>query len=153
MITNALYALAALCALLAAAAAVLSSKLKAARAALAEAARPPAAPPPPPPPATVECRREAFGILWFPVLTVDETRRLVTAATAGLPHCPRCVKPMSLKAGTAGDWTCAVCGDTRAGSAADIRVTDSVLGDALTEFLTRREGGYALADGVRAPKA
>ncbi len=150
---NALYATAVLCLILAVAAAVLSAKLRAARAALTEAERKLAVPPPPPPPVTVECRREAFGILWFPVLTIDERRRLVTAASVGLPHCPRCVKPMSLKPGPAGEWVCPACGEVRAGSAADIRVTDSVLGEALQEFLSRRGGGYALAEGIRAPKS
>jgi hypothetical protein len=134
------------------AAVVLSSKLKAARAALAEAERALAVPPPPPPPVTVEGRREAYGLLWFPTLTVDETRHAVVGATAGLPHCPRCVRALSLKTGTPEEWVCEGCGEKRAASAADIRVTDTVLAEALKEFMARRGGGYRLDDGVSAPK-
>lgn len=132
-----------------AAAAALASKLKAARAALAELQSRPA---PPPPPRPVESRREYFGLLWFPTLTVKDDERLVVAAAAGLPHCPKCVRPMALSAGAAGEWVCAGCSDRRAGTAADIQVTDAVVADALQEYL-RRHPGWRAANGLAAPKS
>jgi len=134
-------------------AAVLLSKLKAARAELAELRGRAAAPPPP---RTFESRRESFGLLWFPALTVDDTTRQVTAAVAGLPHCARCVKALSLASAAPEEWACEGCGEKRPGSVADIQVLDSVVGDALREFL-QRHAGYRVAPNVtagrRAPAA
>lgn len=127
----------------------LGVKLSSARAELAaEKARPPV----PAPPRTVESRREAFMLLWFPTLTVDDASRTVTAAAAGLPHCLRCVRALTLSAALPEEWTCAGCGEKRPGTAADFSVVDSVLRDTLKEFLTRHPG-YRLAPHLSAPKS
>jgi ribosomal protein L37AE/L43A len=95
-------------------------------------------PPPEIPPRLVESRREAFGLLWFPELTVDDAKKLVLTAVAGLPHCPKCLRPMKLSAKPPEEWVCDGCGDRRAGTAADFTVSDSVVTDALKEFFARR---------------
>ena len=130
------------------AAAVFGAKLKAANAELAELkSRPPA----PPPPRLVECRREAFGLLWFPTLTVDDASRTVTAAAAGLPHCAKCVRALALSSAVPEEWTCEGCGEKRPGTAADFAVVDGVLRDSLREFL-QRHAGYRTAPHLSAPK-
>ena len=130
------------------AAVVLGLKLRSARAELDELkSRPPA----PPPPRLVECRREAFGLLWFPTLTVDDASRTVTAAAAGLPHCAKCVKALALSSAVPEEWTCEGCGEKRPGTAADFAVVDGVLRDSLREFL-QRHAGYRTAPHLSAPK-
>lgn len=119
-----------------AAAAALAAKLKAARAALAASEARLAAPAPSPPRA-LESRREHYGLLWFPTLTVKEDEKLIVAAAAGLPHCPRCVKAMSLLPGASGEWVCGGCSERRPGTAADLQVTDSLVAETLKEFLFR----------------
>lgn len=123
----------------AATAAALYAKLAKARAALAEALKP--LPAPPPPPRAAESRREHFGLLWFPVLTVRDDERLVVGATAGMPHCAKCVRPLALNPGPPEEWACGECPERRPGSTADLQVTDSVIAEALGEFL-RRNPGY-----------
>lgn len=130
-----------------AAAAVLASKLKAALAALSQAERRLTAPPPPPPPRAVESRREEYGLLWFPTLTLKDDEKTVLAASAGLPHCARCVRPLALKPGPPEEWVCASCSDRRAGTAADLQVTDMVVASTLKEHLARHPGWRA-APGV-----
>lgn len=143
---------------LAAAAAVLlawallaQSRLGRARRELAEALEKLNRPAPPPPPRQLELRREHVGLLWFPTLTVKEPERVITGAAAGLPHCLRCVKPLS--AAASGEWVCGGCGDKRPPSAADIQVTDALLGEAVREYLSLhpgyRYGGQAPLKGVR----
>lgn len=95
-------------------------------------------PPPPTPPRLIESRRESFALLWFPALTVDEDKKLLLSAAAGLPHCAKCLKALALAKGPPEEWVCAVCGDRRAGTAADFSVSDTVLTDALREFFVRR---------------
>jgi ribosomal protein L37AE/L43A len=118
----------------------LKGKLAAARAALAEAESKLAAPPPP---RVIEGREERFGLLWFPALTLDDASKTVTAVAAGKPYCPRCLKTLSLSAGAEGEWSCAGCGEKRAGTAADMTVVDQVVANALREYLGRHAGWKA----------
>lgn len=143
-------ALAALAAAAAGVAAVLYARLGEARSALAEALRRPA--PAAAPPRAFESRRERFGLLWFPTLTVDDASRVVTAAAAGLPHCAKCVKPLALTKAAPEEWSCETCGEKRPGTVADIRVIDSVVSEALEEFF-RRQPGYRPGPGVAAKGA
>jgi ribosomal protein L37AE/L43A len=96
-----------------------------------------AAPEPPKtscPPRMVEGRREFHGLLWFPVLTVQDDEKLVIAAKAGLPHCVRCERPMILRTGAREEWACAGCGQKRPGSEADFFAADSVIVEGMKEF-------------------
>lgn len=125
-------ALGAACGALALLAAVYISKASRLKAALAAAeARLDA----PPPPRAYEARREEFGLLWYPVLTVDEREKRVLSVVAGLPHCQRCVRPLAEEKG--GEWVCAGCGERRPPSTADLQVVDTVTRQALAEFLKR----------------
>jgi hypothetical protein len=121
----------------------LSRKLAAARAESAEAQASLAAPPPP---RVAESRRERYGVLWFPTLTLKDADRTVVSGAAGVPHCARCVRPLKLASAAPGEpeeWTCSGCAERRPASMADIAVTDSVVADALAEFLARHEGWRA----------
>ncbi len=98
-------------------------------------------PPPEPPPRLYQSRQTAFALLWFPELTVDDARKLVVSVHAGVPHCPKCLRAMTLCAGQAeaGDeWTCSSCGDRRADTAADFTVAQSIEAEAVREFLALR---------------
>lgn len=130
-----------------AAAAVLAAKLKAARAALAEAEK--RRDPPPPPPRVIESRRSHYGLLWFPTLTVKDEEKTVVAAAAGLPHCARCVRALTLSPGPPEEWACGGCPERRPGTTADLQVTDSVIAETLAEFLVRHPDWRA-ARGVGA---
>ena len=130
------------------AAAALAVKLKAARAALAEAEK---RRPPPPPPRVIESRRSHFGLLWFPTLTVKDEERVIVAASAGLPHCAACVRPLTLSSGPPEEWACGGCPERRPGTTADLQVIDSVIAETLKEFLLRNPGWRA-APGVGAPR-
>lgn len=134
--------------LLAAVVASLLGGLRRTRAALAAAENRPA---PPPPPRTVESRRERFGLLWFPLLTVRDDEKLIVSVVAGLPHCARCVRALTVSPGPPEEWSCAGCGERRPASTADLQVTDSVIADALAEF-SARHPGYRAAPGVGAAK-
>jgi len=98
----------------------------------------------------VEGRREFHGLLWFPVLTVDDEDKLVVAAKAGLPHCLRCERPLAL-AGQREEWVCAACGQTRPGSEADFFVADSVIAEGLKEFFAGHPG-FRPAPSLSAPQ-
>jgi ribosomal protein L37AE/L43A len=106
---------------------------------------------PPTPPRLVESRRESFALLWFPALTVDEEKKLVLSASAGLPHCAKCLRAMTLSKEPPEEWVCAGCRDRRAGTAADFTVSDSVLTDALKEFFARHPD-YRPDPGLALPK-
>jgi hypothetical protein len=97
----------------------------------------------------VEGRREFHGLLWFPVLTVDDEDKLVVAAKAGLPHCLRCERPLAL-AGQREEWVCAACGQKRPGAEADFFVADSVIAEGLKEFFAGHPG-FRPAPGLSAP--
>lgn len=127
---------------------VLRRRLAAAQSALDAAL---SRPPTPAPPRLAESRRERFGLVWFPTLTVDDGARMVLAASAGLPHCARCVRALVLSSATPEEWSCEGCEEKRPGTAADIQVLDSVVGEALAEFL-QRHPGYRVAAGL-APRA
>ena len=118
-------------------AAALAAKLKAARAELEAGKR---RSPPPAPPRAVESRRERFGLLWFPTLTVKDEEKLVVAAAAGLPHCARCVRALTLSSGPPEEWACGGCPERRPGTTADIQVTDAIVAETLEEFLARHSG-------------
>lgn len=132
-------ALGAACGLLLLAVGVLASRNGRLKAALAAAEAKLKAPPPPPPPRRCESRREEFGLLWFPVLTVKDEDKAVLSVTAGLPHCGRCVEPLAAESGS-GEWVCAGCGERRPASTADLQVVDTVNKHALAEFLKRHPG-------------
>ncbi|MBI4059933.1 MAG: hypothetical protein HY403_00735 [Elusimicrobia bacterium] len=139
-------ALGAACAALAVAVLALRSRLRAARAEAAEAAKRAA-----PKPRQVEGRAERHGLLWFPILTVDDGQRRVLSASAGLPYCPRCLKPLALAKGPPEEWVCAGCADRRAGTAADMQVVDAMIAQAIHEF-TARHADYRAAPGLPALK-
>lgn len=140
--------LAVMAAAFAAQASALARRLKETRTALDAALRRPA---PPPPPSRVECRRERYGLLWFPVLTVDDASREVVGAVAGLPHCARCVRPLALAPGKVEEWFCATCDERRPASAVDLLTTDAVLADCLSEHFARHPEHRAAA-GLSAPR-
>lgn len=126
---------------------MLKRKLDAARAELtAERARKSE----PPPTRVVEDRRERFSLIWFSTLTVKDDEKLVVSASAGTPHCARCIQPLRLAQGVAGapeEWACPRCGDRRPSSIVDLTVTDSVAAEAAAEYLARHDGWRA-AKGV-----
>jgi hypothetical protein len=144
-----------LAAALAAQAAMLTDRLRIARSELAvfkrRVAPPPPASAPSGPPLQFECRRERSGLLWFPVLTARDGEKLVVGVSSGLPHCARCVRPLSLVTGTSEEWVCSGCGERHPGKAADLMATDLVLTDCLREFFVRHPD-YSPAPGLSAPK-
>jgi|GEM_PF-2056019 len=112
-------------------------------------------PAPEPPPRQVQTRREAFALAWFPELKVDDRRKLIVAATAGMPHCAKCLRQMRLDSRkiedkTIEEWVCGKCEDRRAGTAADYSVAESVVAEAVREFLALNEG-YQTALGLKLP--
>lgn len=119
-------------------------------------AKTPAAPPPPPPPPPVEeprlveARVEFRGLLWHPVLGVQERAGLVVSAKAGLPHCARCDKALALVSGTQETWSCAACGGFTPGRDVDFSALDGVVSVALGGFL-REHPAFAPAPGLNAP--
>ena len=132
----------------------LRRKLETARADLAAARNRP--PEPPPPPRVIESRRERYGLLWFPTLTVKDKEKLVVSAAAGVPNCARCVRPLKLAASAAEaaeEWACGSCDERRPASTADMLVTDSVVADTLKEFLARHDGWRALTNLAGAPRS
>ncbi|NNN05755.1 MAG: hypothetical protein HKL90_07625 [Elusimicrobia bacterium] len=149
--------LAALAALLAAACAALArrtSRLRREvealeRALIAEKNRPP----PEAPPRLYQSRQTAFALLWFPELSIDERRKLIVSVSAGVPHCSKCLRPMKLSSGvvdgrSAEEWSCAVCGDRRANTAADFTVAESIASQAVREFLALH-AGYRPGPGLK----
>jgi ribosomal protein L37AE/L43A len=118
-------------------------RLSRARAALADAERRLT----PAPTRAVESRREAYGLLWFPTLTVKDGERLIVAGAAGLPNCARCVQPLSLMKGASEEWACSGCSERRAGTAADLSVSDQVVAETIAEFVIRNKG-YRPANGL-----
>lgn len=147
--------LAVLASAFAAQAAMLTDKLRAARHELAALKRRAAAPPPTPAPLgparKFESRLERRGLLWFPVLTAADDEKLVVGVASGLPHCVRCVQPLSLAAGSDEEWTCPGCRARHPGASADLMATDAVLADCLREFFARHPD-YAPAPGLSAPQ-
>lgn len=130
------------CAALAVVVLILLARLRAARAAAAAAEKNAARPP-----RLVEGRAERHGLLWFPVLTVDDAQKQILSALAGLPHCPRCLKPLALVAGPPEEWVCAGCEDRRAGTAADLQVVDAMIAQTIHEFVMRH-ADYRAAAGL-----
>jgi hypothetical protein len=102
------------------------------------------------PPRLVEGRREFNGLLWFPVLTVKDDERRVVAARAGLPHCVRCERAMTLASGAREEWACAGCGQKRPGSEVDFFVADSVIAAGLRDFFEGHPG-FTAAPGLPVP--
>jgi len=99
----------------------------------------------------VEGRREFRGLLWFPVLEVQDESRLVVSARAGLPHCPRCERALTLGAGAQQEeWECGSCHDRHPGTAADFFATDSVVAEGLKEFFAENPD-FSPAPGLSAP--
>jgi hypothetical protein len=150
--------LAVLASAFAAQAAVLTDKLRRARLELAACKRRLAAPPSPPPAAPAaggarkfESRLERHGHLWFPVLTAADDEKLVVGVASGLPHCVRCVQPLSLITWPDEAWVCSACRARHPGTTADLNATDSVLSECLREFFARHPD-YAPAPGMSAPR-
>lgn len=100
-----------------------------------------------PPPRLLQGRVEFRGMLWHPVLAVQDEERLVVSAKAGLPHCARCDKALVLERGAREVWTCTSCGDVRPGADVDLSATDGAIGEALSAFLCEHPG-YAAAEGL-----
>lgn len=144
-VPNAPVVFAALAVALLAAVAVLAARLKSARAQLAEVQARVSSP------RMVESRRERYGLLWFPTLTLREPERLIVSAAAGVPHCARCLKALTHTFGVNQEWTCGGCGERRPGSTVDLMVTDSVIAETVHEFIARNPG-YRAADGLPALK-
>jgi hypothetical protein len=115
----------------------------------AAAAETPSAPPLPT--RQVEGRREFHGLLWRPVLGVNDDEKLVVAARAGLPHCVRCERALTLAAGPRELWTCPSCGDSRPGSDADFFAAEAVIADDLREFISGHPD-FRLAPTLSAPQ-
>lgn len=134
----------------------LLSSLRAAPAASPKAETPPPAPERPArrepalPPRRVEGRREFRGLLWFPVLVVQDDEKLVVAAKAGLPHCPGCQAALALVSRPKELWECAACGTSRPGAEADFFVSESVLAQDLQEFFAAHPD-FRAAPGLSAP--
>jgi hypothetical protein len=101
-------------------------------------------------PREVEGRREFHGLLWFPVLTVKDDEKLVVAAKAGLPHCVRCERPLSLVSGAREEWSCVSCGQKRPSAEVDFFVADSVIAAGLKDFFAGHPG-FTAAPGLPAP--
>ncbi len=87
-----------------------------------------------------EGRVQFRGLLWRPVVTVDDTALLVVAARAGLPHCARCEKPLSLAAGGQERWVCPACGESHSGVETDFFAAESVAAARVREFLSGHPG-------------
>jgi len=150
--------LAVLAAAFAAQAAILTEKLRAARLELAvlvrrlsAAPQTPAAAAAPSPLRKFECRLERQGLLWYPVLTASDDEKLVTGVASGLPHCAKCVQPLSLTTGLEEEWACPGCRARHPGRAADLMATDAVLSDCIREFFARHPD-YSPASSLSAPK-
>lgn len=84
-----------------------------------------------------EARIDRYELLWFPAVTADPRRRVVTAVKPGVPHCRKCVAALSLDRG---QWTCAGCGQTSPESIADLMIVDQIGKEAVTQFLQRHPG-------------
>ena len=150
--------LAVLAAAFAAQAAILTDKLRASRLELAVLVRrlsatsqSPASPAPPSALRKFECRLERRGLLWFPVLTANDDEKVVTGVASGLPHCAKCVQPLSLGAGLEEEWVCPGCRERHPGTSADLMATDSVLTECQRDFFARHPD-YSAAPGLSAPK-
>lgn len=83
-----------------------------------------------------EYRLERFDVLWFPVVTYAPETGEVLQVVAGVPHCPRCAKPLKAPPGD-GEWSCPSCGARRPASVTDLTVADSVAKQAREYFLQR----------------
>lgn len=146
--------LAVLAAAFAAKAAFLTDRLSVARQELAAAKQRLALSSPPPAQAAsrqFECRLLRSGLLWFPVLTARDDEKLVVGISSGLPHCVRCVRPLTLASDRSEDWLCPGCGERHPGSKTDLMATDMVLTDCLREFFARHPD-YAPSLELSAPK-
>ncbi|NNN04824.1 MAG: hypothetical protein HKL90_02890 [Elusimicrobia bacterium] len=87
-----------------------------------------------------EGRVQFRGLLWRPVVTVDDAALLVVAARAGLPHCAHCEKPLSLAAGSQERWVCPNCGEAHSGVETDFFAAESVAAARVREFLSGHPG-------------
>ena len=98
----------------------------------------------------VTCRVKFREMYWHPVLAVADEARLVVTASAGLPHCARCDKPLALGGGPREAWTCAACGDAHPGADADFYAADIVVAEGLRGFMAVNPG-FAAAPGLAVP--
>ena len=136
----------------AAQAAILTDRLRVARLELAASNR--RLVPPEPSSGTTrqfECRLVRSGLLWFPVLTARDADKLVVGVSSGLPHCPRCVRPLKLVSDREEEWVCGGCGERHGGRAADLTAVDAILTDCLREFFARHPD-YSPELELSAPK-
>jgi ribosomal protein L37AE/L43A len=99
----------------------------------------------------IEGRLEFHGLLWRPTLGINDEEKLVVAARAGLPHCLRCEKAMTLVSGPRELWKCAACGESRPGADADFFAAEAVISDALREFLVGNPD-FRAASSLPAPQ-
>jgi hypothetical protein len=102
---------------------------------------------PPAPSRFVEGRVEFRGMLWHPVIGLADAERLIVSVKAGLPHCQRCDKALSLQGS---DWGCAACGERRPGADVDFFAMDCVIAEDLVAFF-REHPDYSPAPGLNVP--
>jgi ribosomal protein L37AE/L43A len=91
-------------------------------------------------------------MLWHPVLGVAEEARQVVTAKAGLPHCARCDKALSLVTAAQEVWSCAVCGGFIPGKDVDFYAMDTVIAEGLAAFLSA-EPSFTPAEGLAPARA
>lgn len=119
---------------------------------VAAAAPQPVAPAPPSPSRQVEGRVEFRGMLWHPAYGISDEAGLVVTAKAGLPHCARCDKALSLVAAAKESWCCAACGASHPGKDVDFYATDTVIAEGLAAFLAAHPG-YTAAESLAPTRA
>ena len=98
-------------------------------------------------PNLAKVRIELYGLLWFPVLTVDPVAKMILSAVTGPPHCPNCLKPLALVKTRSQEWVCGVCKERRPGSVSNLQVLDTVVAQAIHGFVSGH-AGYRSAPGL-----
>ena len=84
-----------------------------------------------------EYRLERFDLVWFPTVSFSPSEKTVLNAAPGLPHCRKCLLPLSQDRG---EWACRQCAARFPDSLADLAVTDQITKQALQWFLERHPG-------------
>ncbi len=105
---------------------------------------------PPEPVRTVDARVEFRGLLWHPVIGVQEQARLVVSAKAGLPYCRRCDKALSLSPAAQEVWSCGACAYACPGKDVDFSALDAVVAEAVSGFL-QAHPDFSPAPGLNVP--
>lgn len=105
---------------------------------------------PPAPSLMLEGRVEFRSMLWHPVLGLREDSHLVVSAKAGLPHCARCDKALTLSQGSGDAWSCAACGEARPAADVDFFAMDCVIAEAMGSFF-KEHPEFTPAPGLSVP--